>query len=40
MFLWFAALARMIHKDFYCNRRYAAGTSLMAGGPPGFPEHV
>ena len=26
------ALARIIHKDFYCNRRHAAATSLTAGG--------
>ncbi len=25
-------LARTIHEDFYCNRRYAAATSLTAGG--------
>ena len=25
-------LARIIHEDFYCNRRYAAATSLTAGG--------
>ena len=25
-------LARNIHEDFYCNRRYAATTSLTAGG--------
>ncbi len=25
-------LARIIHKDFYCNCRYAAATSLTAGG--------
>ena len=25
-------LARIIHEDFYCNRRYAATTSLTAGG--------
>ena len=25
-------LARIIHEDFYCNRRYAAVTSLLAGG--------
>jgi GNAT superfamily N-acetyltransferase len=24
--------ARIIHEDFYCNRRYAATTSLTAGG--------
>ena len=24
--------ARIIHEDFYCNRRYAAATSLPAGG--------
>ena len=24
--------ARIIHEDFYCNRRYAAATSLTAGG--------
>jgi hypothetical protein len=24
-------LARIIHDDFYCNRRYAAATSLTAG---------
>ncbi|HMF86326.1 MAG TPA: hypothetical protein VK598_08240, partial [Nitrospiraceae bacterium] len=27
-----AILARIIHEDFYCNRRYAAATSLMADG--------
>jgi len=27
-----AILARLIHEDFYCNRRYAAATSLTAGG--------
>ena len=27
-----AGLARMIHEGFYCNRRYAAATSLSAGG--------
>ena len=26
------ALARIIHEGFYCNRRYAAATSLTAGG--------
>ena len=26
-------LARMIHEGFYCNRRYAAATSLTAGEP-------
>ena len=26
------SLARIIHEDFYCNRRYAATTSLTAGG--------
>jgi len=25
-------LAHIIHDGFYCNRRYAATTSLMAGG--------
>ena len=25
-------LARIIHEDFYCNRRSAAATSLTAGG--------
>ncbi len=25
-------LARIIHEDFYCNRRYADATSLTAGG--------
>jgi len=25
-------LTRIIHEDFYCNRRYAATTSLTAGG--------
>ena len=25
-------LARIIHEGFYCNRRYAATTSLTAGG--------
>ena len=25
-------LARIIHEDFYCNRRYTATTSLTAGG--------
>ncbi len=25
-------LTRIIHEDFYCNRRYAAATSLTAGG--------
>lgn len=25
-------LARIIHEDFYCNCRYAAATSLEAGG--------
>jgi hypothetical protein len=25
-------LARIIHEDFYCNRRYVAATSLTAGG--------
>ena len=25
-------LARIIHEDFYCNRRYAATTNLTAGG--------
>ena len=25
-------LARTIHEDFYCNRQYAAATSLTAGG--------
>ena len=25
-------LARIIHEGFYCNRRYAAATSLTAGG--------
>ena len=24
--------ARIIHEDFYCNHRYAAATSLTAGG--------
>ena len=28
----FQLLARIIHEDFYCNRRYAAATSLTAGG--------
>jgi hypothetical protein len=27
-------LARIIHEDFYCNRRYAATTSLTAAGSP------
>ena len=27
-----SCLARIIHEDFYCNRRYAATTSLTAGG--------
>ena len=27
-----ATQARIIHEDFYCNRRYAAATSLTAGG--------
>jgi hypothetical protein len=27
-----AILARIIHEDFYCNRRDAATTSLAAGG--------
>ena len=26
------AFARIIHEDFYCNRRYAAATNLTAGG--------
>ena len=26
--------ARSIHEGFYCNRRYAAATSLMAAGSP------
>ena len=26
------ALAHIIHEDFYCNHRYAATTSLTAGG--------
>ncbi|HSF66267.1 MAG TPA: hypothetical protein VLA67_02445 [Nitrospiraceae bacterium] len=25
-------LTHIIHEDFYCNRRYAATTSLTAGG--------
>ena len=25
-------IARIIHEDFYCNRRYAAATRLTAGG--------
>jgi hypothetical protein len=24
--------ARIIHEDFYCNRRFSAATSLTAGG--------
>ena len=27
-----AALAPIIHESFYCNRRFAAATSLTAGG--------
>ena len=30
--LGYLCLARSIHEDFYCNRRYAATTSLTAGG--------
>ncbi|MBI4002772.1 MAG: hypothetical protein HY348_13445, partial [Nitrospira defluvii] len=29
---WGLTLARIIHEDFYYNRRYAATTSLTAGG--------
>jgi hypothetical protein len=31
-YLQHPVLARNIHEDFYCNRRYAATTSLTAGG--------
>jgi hypothetical protein len=31
-YLQHPVLACNIHEDFYCNRRYAATTSLMAGG--------
>ena len=31
-YLHHPVLARNIHEDFYCNRRYAATTSLPAGG--------
>ena len=27
-------LARIIHEDFYCNRRYVAATSLTEGWLP------
>ena len=32
--------ARIIHEDFYCNRGYAAATSLTAGGLAAQPVNI
>jgi Protein of unknown function (DUF1810) len=39
-YLQHPVLAHNIHEDFYCNRRYAATTSLTAGGLAAQPVNI